>query len=140
MPVGISDARLEIHLDNKEPIELIDLTTSFQALAFQYKRHLSKHFQEERHKVDVKLFITKIESGSVFAELGSAVLNLGQLFSVIDYANIFIEFIRNIKHGIDYFSALTDKNEIDPKEIKYTKAECRRFADLLGCSSQKQGW
>ena len=141
VPAGISDARLEIHLNTKEPIELIDLTISFQALAFQYKRHLSKHLQEKGQQADdadVKLFITKIESGSVFAELGSAALIMGQLFSIMDYTNIYIEFIRNIGHGIDYFRALTDNNKIDPKEIKYTKAECRRFEDLLDVAAKSK--
>ena len=87
---------------------------------------------------DVKLYITKIESGSVLAELAGAANILGQLFSIMDYTNIYIDFVKNLRNGIDYFKGLANKTEIDPKEIKYTKAECRRFSDLLDVAAKSK--
>lgn len=141
MTEGMSRARIEIHLDTQEPIELIDLTLSFQALAYEYKKYLSDFIQQKGGKADdadVKLYVTKIESGSIFAELGSAANIMGQFFSVMDYTNIFIEFVKNLQNGVDYFKSLVNIDDLDPREIKYTKAECRRFSDLLDVAAKSK--
>lgn len=139
----MSNARLEIRLDTQEPVELIDLAVSFQALAFQYKKHLSESLMEKGAKsddADVKLYVTKIESGSIIAELGSAIPLLGEYFSIMDHTNIFIDFVKNIKTGIDYFKGLsTSTNDIAPRDIRYTKAECRRFSDILDVATKSKG-
>ncbi len=134
MSEGISPARIQLHLDVHEPIELMDLTLSFQALAFEYRKHLFEHVRSrgsEPNDADVKLFLTKIENKCILAELGGAVAILGTLFNLMDYVNIFVDFTSHLKAGIDYFKAIGVTGNVDPKEIPYTKAECGRFADLL---------
>lgn len=134
MSVGISSARIQLHLDVHQPIELMDLTMSFQALAFEYRKHLFEHVRSrggEPNDADVKLFITKIENNCILAELGGAVVILGTMFSLMDYVNIFVDFTNRIRVGIDYFKGIGVIGNAEPKEIPYSKAECGRFADLL---------
>jgi hypothetical protein len=134
MSVGISSARIQLHFNLHEPIELMDLTMSFQALAFEYRKHLFDHVRSrggEPNEGDVKLFLTKIENNCILAELGGAVAILGTLFNLMDYVNIFVDFTHRIKVGIDYFKVIGATGDADPKEIHYSKAECGRFADLL---------
>lgn len=131
---GISKARIQLHLDIHEPIELIDLTLSFQAIAYEYRKHLFEHVRargEEPNDEDVKLYLTKVENKCILAELGGAVAILGSLFSLMDYVNIFTDFANQLKIGIDFFKNLSKLGKVDPKEIPYTKAECARFSDLL---------
>lgn len=131
---GISKARIQLHLDVHEPIELMDLTLSFQAIAYEYRKHLFDHVRargNEPNDEDVKLYLTKIENKCILAELGGAVAILGNLFSLMDYVNIFIDFTNRLKVGIEYFKALSGNSKVDPKDIPYTKAECARFSDLL---------
>jgi len=134
MSTGISSARIQLHLDVHEPIELMDLTMSFQAIAFEYKKYLFEHVRSrggEPNEADVKLFITKIENNCILAELGGAVYILGTMFNLMDYANIFMDFTDRLRIGINYFKSISSSGDPDPKEIPYTKAECARFSDLL---------
>jgi hypothetical protein len=134
MSAGMSGARIQLHLDVHEPIELMDLTMSFQAIAFEYRKHLFDHVRDRGNKpneADVKLFLTKIESNCILAELGGAVAILGSLFNLMDYVNIFKDFTMHLKNGIDYFKGIGVSGIADPKNIPYSKAECGRFADLL---------
>lgn len=141
MNPGMSDARIQIHLDVHHPIELVDLTLSFQAIAFEYRQFLSRKAKAQGKKMtddDVRLYITRIENNCVLAELGTAVKILGQLFSVVDHANIFVEFVSNMKQAIDYFKDC-DRTQDDPKNLAYTKAESGRMADLLDVVAKNQG-
>ena len=124
------------------PIELTDLTMSFAALASQYRKHLIDKVRSGGGKtrdLEVKLYITKIENNCILAELAGATDILGTLFSVMDYANIFVDFVNNIDHGIQYFLGLPSKNtkEIIPSEIPYSKKECADFENFLKVVSEQ---
>lgn len=137
----MSAARIQLKLDVNEPIELVDLTLSFQALAFEYRKHLVDFARSRGARPgdeDVRLYITNIESGCIFAELGSATAILGQLFSVMDYTNIFIEFTKNIGRAIQHFQFLDQQKSIDPDKVGYSKTQCARIADLLDVVSKNK--
>ena len=42
-PYLMSDVRLRVEINNKNPIDLLYLTNSFISLSDEYKRHLSAH-------------------------------------------------------------------------------------------------
>lgn len=131
----ISKSRIRLHLDVHSPIELIEMTLSFQAIAYEYRDYLKKRFiQQSKNYSDldsIKLYITKIENNCILAELASAGVILGQLFSVMDEINIFIEFVKNINSVFNYFMGLAKQKIIEGKEIPYTKQQINRYADLL---------
>jgi len=131
---SMSTARIQIRLDTTQPVELVELALSFQAIAFEYRKFLSERMREKGARPDdsdVKLYITSLESGSILAELGSAWNILGQFFSVMDYVNIFVDFTKNIKGTIEYFRGIARAGSADPKDVKYSKGECERISDVL---------
>lgn len=140
---SVSNARIVLHFDVHEPIELMELTLSFGSLAKQYRRFLVDRARVQAQKVndaDVKLYITKIENNCILAELAGAVNILGSLVPLMDYANIFIEFANNINNSILFFKGLAAKDgKVDPVEIPYTKRQCEDLANFLNVVSKNKG-
>lgn len=140
--MSVSPARIILHFNVHEPIELTDLTVSFAALASQYRKHLIETIRMNGGKTkdaEVKLFITKIENNCILAELAGATDILGTLFALMDYTSIFIEFTKNINDAISYFSQLPSKNikTVSASDIPYTKKECGDLANFLNVVAQK---
>lgn len=120
----------------------MELTLSFGSLARQYRGFLVERARKEGKKVndaDVKLFITKIENNCILAELAGAVDIVGSLFTVFEYTNTFIEFVKNINETITYFRSVIGIEHISPKEIPYTKRQCEDYANFLKVVSHNKG-
>jgi len=132
--LGLSEDRITIHFDVHEPIELVELTLAFQALGRDYRRFLNEKVRSEGGKVtddDVRLYITKIESNCILAEFAGATPILGTYFSLLDYQNIFIEYVRNFKNVVDYFRALSKRKDVSAADIECTKAGAQAIADTM---------
>ncbi len=138
----ISNARIRLHLDVHSPIELIEMTLSFQAIAYEYRDYLKKKFAQQGKSLSavdsIKLYITKIENNCILAELTSASLIMGQLFSGMENINTFVDFVSSIKNSIDYFSALAKQKTIRAKDVGYSKQQCKRYADLLKIAAENK--
>jgi len=100
----MEEARLTIEIENKRPIELVDLTKSVLGFADEFQRHLAKEHPEVE-AADVKLYIKEIHTGSVFADL---VAVSPQLLQSISYLNTVISFSAHLKRAYDYLSGKTD--------------------------------
>ena len=89
--------RVIITLDPGQPIELSDLSTSFAALARIYERHY-------RTSGDTapKLYVTKLETGSVILEIAPLVFAMG--IPILDNAVIVADFAGRLWRGIKAFS------------------------------------
>lgn len=139
----IGSARLQLHLDVHSPIELVEMTLSFQAIAYEYRDFLKKRFIEEGRSTSeidtIKLFITKIENNCILAELTSASVIMGQLFSGMDYINTFVDFVKNINDSVDYFKGYLKKKVVSAKDVVHSKQQCKRFADLLKTVAENKG-
>ncbi len=141
--MSVSDARILLHFDIHEPIELTELTLSFGSLAKQYRKHLTDELRSQGKKVkdinDIKLYITKIENNCILAELAGAVDVLGTLVSVANYTEIFVKFIENVDKAIGFFRALSkrDVKSIKAEEIEYSKKQCEDVAQFLQVASKK---
>lgn len=134
MESGISSARIQLHLDVHQPIELVEMTMSFNALAYEYKGFLMEKARESGRKPksdDVKLYITKIENNCILAELGSGVAILGHLYSVMDYVNTFKDFSITLQKTIDWFCSIGRSGNVDIDKIELSKAQCSRYSNLL---------
>lgn len=133
--MSYSDDRIEIHFDVHEPVELVELTLAFQGLGRDYKRFLQDRARTDGKKInveDVKLYITKIESNCILAELAGGSSILGAVYSVMDYQNIFTEYVRNFRDTVNYFRTLSKAKEVQAAEIETTKAGAQAIADLMG--------
>ncbi|MEQ8815692.1 MAG: hypothetical protein RLO51_02565 [Thalassobaculum sp.] len=91
--------RIVIHLDPGGPIELHDLTSSFAALARYYERHYPPSGEPPP-----KLYVTKLTTGSVYAEIVPYALFMGQIIVAMDHAVIVADFTRRLSAGIKAFS------------------------------------
>jgi len=95
--------RLVVYMDPGQPIELTDLTDSFAALARIYERHHRKNGEEAP-----RLYITKLESGSVLAEVAPiaslAAAVGGPAIMAMDYSVIVSEFSGRISRILRSFS------------------------------------
>lgn len=142
MQEGFSQDKIELHFDVHQPVELIELTLAFQGLANDYKRFLNDRVRAEGGKIsteDVKLYITKIESNCILAELAGASQVLGGFFPLLDYTNIFIEYVRNFGSAVDYFRSLTKKPDVTSIKDETTKAGAQAIADLMRVVAENSG-
>lgn len=140
--MSVSNARIVLHFDVHQPIELVELTLSFGSLARQYRSFLTekaRQVDKKVHDADVKLFITKIENNCILAELAGATDILGSLFTVIEYTNTFVDFVKNINETMSYFRGLITTSKIDPSKIPYSKRQCEDFANFLKVVSDNKG-
>jgi hypothetical protein len=90
--------RIIVRLDPGSPIELTGLTQSFAALARIYERH----YRSDGGKAP-KLFVAKLETGSIVAEI----VPLSDLLGVtpaMDGSVIVADFTRRLWNGIKAFS------------------------------------
>ena len=92
--------RLVLSLDPGGPVELTDLTGSFAALARMYERHYRPEAEKETAP---KLYVTKLETGSIVAEIAPYAVLLGTAISTMDSAMIVSDFSRRISAGIRAF-------------------------------------
>jgi hypothetical protein len=141
--MSVSSSKIILHYNVHEPIDISDLTSSFAALSSQYRKHLLEQIRANGGKAkdaEIKLYITKIESNCILAELAGATDILGTLFSTMDYTNIFSEFVRNIDEAIRYFKALPERYNQDKEidKIEYSKKECSDYANFLGVVAQSK--
>ncbi len=91
--------RIIIKLDPAGPIEVAELTSSFAALARLYERHYRAGGEPAP-----RLFVTKLETGSVVAEIAPLVVLLGSAVLAMDTTLIVADFTRRLVKGIKAFS------------------------------------
>lgn len=101
--------RLIVTLDPGEPVGLEDLASSFASLARMYERHY-------RNNDDAapKLFVTRLETGSVIAEIAPFGVMMGGI-ALMDGGLIVTDFANRVWRGISYFSGKREEvQKLDP--------------------------
>lgn len=93
--------RVIIRLDPGRPIDLDELTSSFAALASLYARH---HRPEGLNAPAPRLYVERLESGSIIAEIVPYVVILGALVPFMDSAIIVSDFTMRLKACLKAFS------------------------------------
>lgn len=97
--------RLVLYLDPGGPIELTELTDSFAALARMYARH---HRVGEATETAPKLYVTKLKTGSVLAEIAPYALLMGQAYLQVSYAVTIADFAGRLNRGLRAFAGMDD--------------------------------
>lgn len=141
MSKGISTARIQLHFDVHEPIELVDLTLSFQAVAREYRSFLSNRAKEEGGKAgdaDVKLYVTSIKNNCILAELGGATEIMGALFATMNYTVVFTDFIKHIQSAVSYLRVIGQTGKPDIENLPYNKRQVEIFSDMLKTASKNK--
>jgi hypothetical protein len=117
VPSSIEDSedRMIIRLDPGGPIDLEGLGASFAALARFYARH---HGPTKEADTAPRLFISRLESGSVVAEIVPYVVLLGQAVPYVQQALVVADFTKRVGRAIQAFAspAVTDPTPLPSRE------------------------
>ncbi len=90
--------KLTICIENKYPVELMDLTRSLSSFADEYMRFLSQQ-ADLPEQADIRLYIKEIKTGSIIADLIALAL---PALPIIAYSNTIISFSGYLKKAYDY--------------------------------------
>ncbi len=114
---------LRIEFKNSKPIELVDLTTSFTALAESFKDYANLHTADPRAD-NMRLFVKEIRSGSVIADL-IAVAEQAQF--ITEHIEVFAGFVASTNDLVNYFLGRSDTR----KAIEPSQRQAKQTAQFL---------
>jgi len=117
-----NEPTLEIIINNKKPITLIDLTNSLSSFNNQYLRFLDDH-EIPYDETKKTLFVKELKSGSAIIELGTTICYALPLF---EQFNTLYEFSKNIRAISEY---LLGMNNEKPNLTKKDIVEISNFYD-----------
>lgn len=116
----VKDIRLIISIENRQPVELIDLTKSLIAFGSQFNLYASEHGESKIEK-EAKLYVKEIRTGSVILELIeyspiAIIPFMENANTVLGFAKhitaIFKGILKNDKEAIANKAELKDVNQI----------------------------
>lgn len=139
---GFGDARLQVNFDVDQPVELVQLTLALQAMARDYRRFANDAIRESGGKVsddDIRLYVTKVETGSIIAELGSAAQVMGTFLPLIAVDPLFTGYVQFFAQSVSYFASLTSRVGLKPADITATKAAAQAMADIMAVPASMAG-
>lgn len=122
-PTQVQEISLTIEINNKKPVELVELTKSLIALGNQYNNFIQKNGGTEEEK-NAKLYIKEVRHGSI-------------IFDLVDYVVVgMIPFVENVnsvaafailcKKAFDFF---TGKSETVPEGL--TVQDYKDFSQMV---------
>ena len=118
----MQDTFLRIEIKNREPVELLDLTASMQALGQQFIRYAFDTGVHARES-DVRLYIQEIRSGSILADLVSIAQQGSFILSDLQLLG---GFAKSLKESYDYFAGASS---IDPPLLKHS--DLRQISKII---------
>lgn len=126
----VKDVRLIIHIENKRPIELMDLTKSLVSLASQFNDYVKTTANVEHR--EAKLYVKEIKSGSVILDL-IEIATVGAL-PFIENINTIVGFAEYLKTGFQYF--LGNK---EGKKPEFSTKDCNDFSQIVNPVAKDNG-
>jgi len=139
---GFGEARLQVNFDVERPVELVQLTLALQAMARDYRRYANDAIREIGGKVsdeDIKLYVTKVETGSIIAELGSATEVLGAFLPLVAADPLFTGYVQFFGQSVSYFASLARRSDLKPTDIGVSKAAAQSMSDILAVPASMAG-
>jgi hypothetical protein len=126
--------RMRLHFNVHDPVELVEMTLAFQGLGFEYQSFLKSRFLESEtraNSAEVKLYITRIESNCILAELAPALPLLGVLAPVLADVNTVHDFVVNTSNTIKWLVGLAKKKNVSSDDIPYSKRRIGHLRDVV---------
>lgn len=120
----MSSDRLILKYELEGAVEIEKLCLSFEALASQFRQTLFKKGIQSS-EVDARLFLTKVASGSIEAEIGIAIVAFGQTMSTFDYVLTFADLTDRIRRILDWASGRSEMY------ASPTSGECRDLKNFI---------
>lgn len=139
---GFGDARLEVNFDVGQPVELVQLTLALQGMARDYRRYANDAIRESGGKVadeDIRLYVTKVRTGSIIAELASAATVMGAFLPLIDVNPLFCGYVQFFGESVSYFRSLAGRTGLKASDITATKAAAQATSDVMAVVAAQPG-
>ncbi len=95
------------------PFEIYELVHAFEGLAIEFRETLERHGIPRSEAADVRLLVTKIESGSIVAEIVPGLYFLGSVLPMVEHINIIGDFVRHVSDLLSFFAS---RPEASPPE------------------------
>jgi hypothetical protein len=118
-----SPPTLGIRLENKRPVELLDLTASLHAFGEEYGDFVNSHGFDPIAD-NVRLYITELRTGSIIAELQAIA---EQSSFVLKHGEIFAAFLTHFSDIVGFFLTMSKPPNIP--DVSRTEAE--RIAQIF---------
>lgn len=126
----MEDVRLVLKINNKEPVELLDLTKSLVSLATNFDRYSTDNGNTKEDR-EAKLYVKEIRSGSIIVELVE--LATVGMIPFAENINTVLDFATYFKSSINYFL----KGE--GKEPELSPVEYRELSTILNPVAKDKG-
>lgn len=126
--------RIQLHLNVHEPIELVEMTLAFQGIGYEYQAHIREQNISRgntSNTSDVKLYITKIESNCILAELAPALPMFGALMPVLTDINTVADFVKNTRLAIEWLINISKSEILKLEDITYTKKKINNLKEVV---------
>ncbi len=101
-----SGVRIAIHFDVHEPMGLVELSRSFNAMAGLYKAALPKNAKGKSSDDDVRLYITEITDNCILVKLASVLEVAGVLSSDAEQLATFNKSIQKLSAVVNILAAI----------------------------------
>ena len=118
------------------------MTLALQAIARDYRRYANDTIREGGAKVsddDIKLYVTKVASGSIIAELGSAAQVLGTFLPLVAVDPLFSGYVQFFGASVSYFTSLARRTDLKASDITATKAAAQAVSDIMAVPAAMSG-
>jgi len=125
------DVRLIIHIENKKPIELMDLTKALVALANQFNDYVKNTANIPNR--EAKLYVKEIKTGSVILDL-IEIATFGAI-PFVENINTVIGFADYLKKGYNYFLGINTDDVTSDFSIK----DSSDFSQILNPIAKDNG-
>ncbi len=117
-----SKATIAIHFDIHEPIDLVDISESFTALASLYKEFVIEHTEDKNKKITVDLRITSISNNCILVDVIAVITIAGSVITVVQgawYAAKFIKWLSSAKEKS--INAASKDSVTEPRDLFFEK-------------------
>ena len=131
--------RLVITFDPGGPVALQDLTETFAGIARLYERH---YRAPEDQAPAPKLYVTRLESGSIIAEIAPLGMFMGSMIAAMGGMNTVANFSKRLSDGIRAFADIKPSRAEPPRSppSREDAADLRAFiAPLTGKNGASLG-
>lgn len=131
MIIDASSERLVVEIQNKQPVELIDMAESLVSLGAEYQSFLTRT-EGIAGDEDIKLYVKEVRSGSAIFEMVAANVNLIPDF--IKHGMTLCKFLAEIKKTVAFLRK--DEGAEKPKTV--TKRQLERIDKIVQPTAKDQ--
>lgn len=125
---------MRLHFNVHDPVELVEMTRAFQGLGFEYQSFVKAKASAANPATqtsDVKLYITRLETNCILAEMAPAMPMLGALAPVLSDVNTVRDFVSNTADAVRWLICLAGRDDVKAADVPYSKRRIGGLRDVV---------